>query len=91
MFDQNKTEEQDFYVSANEKFCVEMMYRPATKFNYGRSDSLHCQVIGLPYDDGKLRRIVLLPDENMTLSMLESSLTVDDLIDISSKLWMDIG
>jgi serine protease inhibitor len=38
MFDQNKTEEQDFYVSANEKFCVEMMYRPATKFNYGRSD-----------------------------------------------------
>lgn len=75
-FDEDRTEEEDFHVTAADKVQVPMMHRSG-EYRYGAVDDL--QVLQLPYGEGNMSMIVLLPREGEGLPDLEAELTLKNL------------
>jgi serpin B len=75
-FDKDRTKEEDFHLSANDKVKVPLMYQQ-DDFRYAAVDGL--QILELPYGDKSLSMIVLLPQEVDGLGDLESKMTLDIL------------
>lgn len=79
-FRKDRTREEDFHLSASDKIKVPMMHC-RDEFRYSSVDEV--QVLELPYGDGSLSMVVLLPKEKDGLAALESKLTFQNL-----QLWM---
>lgn len=75
-FEKDRTKDEDYHLTAADKIKVPMMYRQ-DEFRYGAVDDL--QVLELPYGDGSLSMIVLLPKEIDGLADLEAKLTFQNL------------
>jgi serpin B len=75
-FRKNRTQDQDFYLTATEQTKVPMMHR-WDQFRYGTVGDI--QILELPYGDGSLSMVVLLPKEIDGLGELESKLTLQNL------------
>jgi len=71
-FEKFSTKHRYFHVTATDKIIVAMMYR-CHEFRHGAIGDL--QVLELPYGDGSLSMIVLLPKEVDGLADLETKLT----------------
>lgn len=80
-FKENRTQDQDFHVTAAEKVRVPMMHR-WDAFRYAAVDDL--KLLELPYGDGSLAMFVLLPTEVDGLAGLETKLTSENL-----QRWLD--
>ncbi|MFW6143607.1 MAG: serpin family protein [Patescibacteria group bacterium] len=79
-FDSKKTEEAEFTLNSGETVSVEMMHKTA-KFNFAEDEVV--KVLEMPYEDGELSMLVVLPKEN-DLSAVEKFLTRDKFDD-----WLD--
>jgi serpin B len=75
-FKKDRTKEEDFHLTATDKIKVPMMHR-WDEFRYGAVDDL--QILELPYGDGGLSMVVLLPTEIDRLAALEAKLTFHNL------------
>jgi serpin B len=75
-FDKNGTKDEDFHVSLANKFKVPMM-RQKHKFRYAAADDL--RLLDLPYGDGTLSMVVLLPDKVDGLDQLEAKLSTANI------------
>jgi serpin B len=80
-FKKDRTKEEDFHLTAADKLKVPMMHR-WDEFRYGAVDDL--QILELPYGDGTLSMVVLLPKENDGLANLEAKLRFQNL-----QQWMN--
>ncbi|XP_006141879.1 serpin B8 isoform X1 [Tupaia chinensis] len=65
------------FKTKQEKKTVQMMFKKA-KFNMGYIDEVHTQVLELPYEQEELRMLVLLPDEDTDLAVVEEALTYEN-------------
>ena len=75
-FKKDRTKDEDFNLTATDKIKVPLMHR-WDEFRYGAVDDL--QILELPYGDGSLSMVVLLPKEIDGLADLESKLTFHNL------------
>ncbi len=75
-FEEENTEEKDFFVDPETTVKTEMMYLYGEGMNYFETEGL--QVLELPYEGKELSMVILLP-ENGKMEELESSLATDAL------------
>ncbi|XP_062128437.1 serine protease inhibitor 42Dd [Drosophila sulfurigaster albostrigata] len=84
-FLEERTEEDDFWVGAEETVKVPYMNQKA-KFGYGFFEDLGCTAIDMPYKDSDLSMFVLLPQEREGLKDLAEKLKSVNLVDLADKL-----
>jgi serpin B len=70
------TNDEDFHVTSSDSIKVPMMHR-WHEYRYGEADNL--QILELPYGDGSLSMVVLLPKKVDGLAALEAKLTFQNL------------
>nr|XP_013012572.2 serpin B8-like [Cavia porcellus] len=58
------------------KKTVQMMFKHA-HFNMGYIEEVNTQVLELPYEEEELSMVILLPDENTDLAVVEKALTYE--------------
>jgi serpin B len=75
-FKKSRTKEEDFHLTASDSSNVPLMHR-SDEFRYSAVDDL--QILELPYGDGSLSMIVLLPKKIDGLADLEAKLTFQNL------------
>ena len=75
-FQEDRTKDDDFHLTTVDKITVPIMHR-RDEFRFGVVDDL--QILELPYGDGSLSMIVLLPNEVDGLADLEARLTLENL------------
>ncbi|XP_012874360.1 PREDICTED: serpin B8 [Dipodomys ordii] len=80
-FDRKHTRDMLFKTNQENK-TVKMMFKKA-KFKMGDIPELHTKVLQLPYVDEILSMVILLPDENTDLAVVEEALTYEKL-----KAWL---
>ena len=73
-FDLHHTVSVLFHVASEQRTSVHMMTQTA-RFNYKLNRRLHCQIVELPYEGGRLAMYILLPTKKDGLAALESKLT----------------
>ncbi|XP_032278711.1 serpin B8 isoform X3 [Halichoerus grypus] len=61
---------------SQEKKTVQMMFKLA-RFNLGYVDEVHAQVLELPYVGQELSMVIVLPDDNADLALVEKALTYE--------------
>ncbi|XP_057555840.1 serpin B8 isoform X5 [Hippopotamus amphibius kiboko] len=74
-FDRKHTRGMPFKTN-KEKKTVQMMFKEA-KFKMGYVEEVHAQVLELPYVGAELSLLILLPDDNMDLAVVEKALTYE--------------
>ncbi|XP_004579499.2 serpin B8 [Ochotona princeps] len=74
-FDRKHTRGMLFKTNKEEK-TVQMMFKRA-KFKIGHIEEVHSQVLELPYANEDLSMLILLPDDNTDLTVVEKALTYD--------------
>jgi len=74
-FDRKYTRGMPFKIS-QEKKTVQMMFKLA-RFNLGYVDEVHAQVLELPYVGQELSMVIVLPDDNADLALVEKALTYE--------------
>ncbi len=75
-FDPDQTRDEEFHLTQAESVTVPTMFRTGM-YQYSEPEGL--QLLDLPYGDGSLSMIVLLPREREGLADLEARLTDDNL------------
>jgi len=75
-FDPDETRDADFYLSGNGKTTVSMMHQRGD-FRYGATEEL--KLLELPYADGKLSMVIILPEERDGLAKVEEQLNAGTL------------
>lgn len=81
-FRKKRTKEEVFHLTESETVNVQMMHRWAD-YRYGETEEL--QILELPYGDGSLSMVVLLPRKIEGLVDLESRLTLQKL-----EQWLEV-
>ncbi|XP_008065458.1 serpin B8 [Carlito syrichta] len=81
-FDRKYTRGMPFKTN-EEKKTVQMMFKHA-KFNMGYVDEVHTQVLELPYMEEELSMVILLPDDNTDLTVVEKAITYEKF-----RAWTD--
>ncbi|XP_036086002.1 serpin B8 isoform X4 [Rousettus aegyptiacus] len=81
-FDRKYAKEMPFKTN-QEKKTVQMMFKEA-KFKMGYADEVHSQVLELPYAGEELSMVILLPDEDTDLAVVEKALTYEKF-----RAWTD--
>lgn len=75
-FLEDRTKDEAFHLTADDEIVVPLMHRRGA-YRYAAMDEL--RILELPYGDGSLSMVVLLPDEVAGLGDLEAKLTFDNL------------
>uniref|UniRef100_A0A8D2KLV6 Serpin B8 n=1 Tax=Urocitellus parryii TaxID=9999 RepID=A0A8D2KLV6_UROPR len=78
-FDKARTKEMPFKINQGEKWPVQMMWQQAN-FNFIYISEAQTKVLELPYAGKTLSMIILLPDEDVDLSVVENNLTFEKFI-----------
>jgi len=78
-FDKEKTKEEDFWISENDKVKVPMMHMEGEMFNYYEDEKI--QVLEIPYDGKEASMIIFLP-KLFDLSILDEYLTPENIEEI---------
>ncbi|XP_048655919.1 serpin B9-like isoform X1 [Marmota marmota marmota] len=78
-FDKPCTKEMPFKINQEEEWPVQMMWQEAN-FNFIYISEAQTKVLELPYAGKTLSMIILLPDEDVDLSVVENNLTFEKFI-----------
>ncbi|XP_075826060.1 serpin B9-like [Microtus pennsylvanicus] len=78
-FNKEDTIEVPFKINKNEERPVQMMYQKGT-FKCALVKEVQAQVLEMPYEGLELSLLVLLPDDGVDLSQVESGLTFEKLM-----------
>lgn len=83
-FDKSRTYDDDFKLAGGNSIKVQMMHMSPEKarFNYAYLDNL--QILELPYKDGKISMLILLPKES--LDSLAANFTAEKLNDYKAAM-----
>lgn len=84
-FQEERTEEDDFWVGEEQSVKVQYMNQKA-KFGYAHFPDLECTALDMPYKDSDLSMFVLLPQEREGLKQLAEKLKTVNLVDLAEKL-----
>ncbi|KAM5268002.1 serpin B6-like isoform 1-T2 [Hipposideros larvatus] len=87
-FDKQLTKERPFKVSKNEEKPVQMMFKKSS-FHYTYVGDIFTKILVLPYVGKELNMIIMLPDENFGLEMVEKQLTHEKFIEWTRPDMMD--
>ncbi|XP_007933558.1 serpin B6-like [Orycteropus afer afer] len=79
-FNKQHTKETPFKISKNEEKPVQMMFKKST-FKITYIGEIFTQILVLPYVKKELNMIIMLPDENTDLSMVEKELTYEKFME----------
>ncbi|XP_027978700.1 serpin B9 [Eumetopias jubatus] len=75
-FNKMYTREMPFKINQREQKPVQMMFQEAT-FKLAYIKEVQTQVLELPYEGKELSMVILLPDDNVDLSLVEKNLTLE--------------
>ncbi|XP_076999796.1 serpin B9 [Tamandua tetradactyla] len=78
-FDKTYTKEMPFKINQKEQKPVQMMYQEST-FKLAYVKEVRTQILELPYAGDELSMVVLLPDDDVDLNMVENHLTFEKLM-----------
>ena len=78
------TRKAQFFVSAQEKVDVDMMYQSGY-FHYTRSAQYKCQALTMPYKNDHLSMVILLPFKESSMADLEGQLSITMLNAIADQ------
>lgn len=87
-FSKQHTKERPFKVSKNEEKPVQMMFKKST-FNMTYIAEIFTKILVLPYVGEELNMIIMLPDENVDLEMVEKQLTYEKFMEWTRPDMMD--
>ncbi|KAM5268021.1 serpin B6-like isoform 3-T3 [Hipposideros larvatus] len=87
-FNKQQTKARPFKVSKNEEKPVQMMFKKST-FHYTYVGDIFTKILVLPYVGKELNMIIMLPDENFGLEMVEKQLTHEKFIEWTRPDMMD--
>lgn len=79
-FDKKETSDKPFYITADATVSVPMMYQEE---NFALARSENATLIDLPYGQGNYTMVVMLPDEDVTLEEVATTLNPENW-----KTWM---
>ncbi|XP_020036037.2 serpin B6-like [Castor canadensis] len=79
-FEKKQTKEMPFNVSKNENRTVQMMHQKSS-FKMTYVEEISTQILVLPYAGGDLNMVIMLPDEDTDLKMVEKELSYEKLIE----------
>ncbi|KAJ8319936.1 hypothetical protein KUTeg_001523 [Tegillarca granosa] len=85
-FDKTKTQKSDFYLSSTVTEKVEMMNMRTKQLRSGINKQYDCKVLELPYKGEDFNMLIILPNSVDGLPGLETKLTADALLSITSSL-----
>ncbi|XP_029667265.1 antichymotrypsin-2-like isoform X3 [Formica exsecta] len=78
-FNEEDTQQREFHVSKTETCLVPTMYRKATYF-YGEIPTWDTQFIEIPYLNEEIVMIILLPDKDIELQLVENNFNWETLV-----------
>ncbi|XP_070155387.1 antichymotrypsin-2 isoform X2 [Polyergus mexicanus] len=78
-FNEEETQQREFHVSKTETYHVPTMYRKATYF-YGEIPAWDTQFIEIPYLNEEIVMIILLPDKEIELQVVENNFNWETLV-----------
>lgn len=84
-FLKNRTTKASFYTNTSTTVQVNMMHVQA-KFRYGQLSNLNANCIELPYKDGNLSMLIILPHNRTGLAKLETDLKTVNIIELSKTM-----
>lgn len=84
-FLKNRTTKASFYTNISTTVQVNMMHVQA-KFRYGQLSNLNANCIELPYKDGNLSMLIILPHNRTGLAKLETDLKTVNIIELSKTM-----
>ncbi|NWR11445.1 OVALX protein, partial [Paradoxornis webbianus] len=87
-FKEEDTQEEPFNVTEQESRPVQMMHQNST-FKVGRVAEDKIKVLELPYSEGDLSLVVLLPDDISGLAQLENKISFEKLAEWTSSKVME--
>ena len=82
-FKKDHTQEQEFYVTADERVKAKMMFQRGT---FRLAENADTQALEMPYKDNALSMLVLLPKQKDGISKLEETLTTEKLSGLVATL-----
>ncbi|XP_051825910.1 serpin B6-like [Antechinus flavipes] len=88
-FDKSRTREKMFKISKEKQKPVQMMFLKS-QFRTTYIQDVSTQILVMPYVGGQMDMVILLPDENTDLKMLEQELTPEKLTDWLKPERMDM-
>ncbi|KAM6185425.1 serpin B6-like [Rhynchocyon petersi] len=83
-FNKEYTKERPFKVSKNEQKPVQMMFN-LSAFGMTYIKQIFTKILVLPYVNNELNMIIMLPDENVDLSMVEKELTYEKFMEWTNE------
>ncbi|XP_026367169.2 serpin B6 isoform X3 [Ursus arctos] len=87
-FNKSQTMERPFKVSKNEEKPVQMMFKKST-FQMTYIGEIFTKILVLPYVGRELNMVIMLPDENTDLRMVERELTYEKFTEWTRPDMMD--
>ncbi|XP_013790199.1 leukocyte elastase inhibitor-like [Limulus polyphemus] len=84
-FAKEATHRKLFYISEDETVNVHMMYQKHS-FRYGVSEELSCSALELPYENGFVSMVILLPHAIEGLGVLEKSLSINAIKELIKNM-----
>lgn len=84
-FQEKSTAKAPFYTSTSTSVQVQMMHVQA-KFRYGKFSNLNANCIELPYKDGNLSMLIILPNSRTGLAKLETDLKSVNIVELSKTM-----
>lgn len=84
-FDEDLTEERDFYLDAGGSVEVPMMQMTGTGEEFGYIENDYLQMLELPYDGEKVSMFILLP-KGVDLATMESHLSDDEFMRLKDDM-----
>ncbi|XP_066503700.1 antithrombin-III [Hoplias malabaricus] len=77
-FDKNDVIPSQFHISEKHKCSVHLMYKE-TKYRYGKFPDNKVKVLEMPYNGGGISMVLVLPDNDISLSEVVANLTLKRL------------
>ncbi|KAJ3654866.1 hypothetical protein Zmor_014022 [Zophobas morio] len=86
VFKKESTKTQPFYLNDIDSVNVQMMHM-RKKFNFNAVKELEAQILELPYTNGNISMVIILPFERNGIAELEKKLATVDLAKITNELY----
>ncbi|KAJ3654865.1 hypothetical protein Zmor_014021 [Zophobas morio] len=86
VFDKEATKTDPFYLNDADSVNVQMMHIKK-KFYYKGMKELEAQILEMPYTNGNLSMVIILPSKRNAIAELEKKLSTVNLAEITNKMW----
>ena len=82
-----KTRKREFHLTASKSEMIDMMHMEDEDWLFGTSDKWDCKMLQLPYKEGGISMMVILPNKIEGLGILEANLSIDMFTEMRSQMY----